>query len=137
MKFRIEDREYDAQAAVENMSLQTLVDLKRSSGIGIKTLVESVKEFKKFKSPLDLLDSLEALDAFRILIWLSRRNAGEDLTMEEANSFPLNKFALIVDDAPAETVPDDPKALTDSVVEGETVPEGRTRRTTSRTSKRQ
>ena len=135
MKFRIDDKEYDAQAAVENMSLQTLVDLKRSSGIGIKTLVESVKEFKKFKSPLDLLDSLEALDAFRILIWLSRRDAGENLTMEEANSFPLNKFALIVDDEPATEEPD-PKALPDSVVDGEIVPEDQTPPTTSRTSKR-
>lgn len=140
MKFRIADKEYNARDAVEQISLQTLVDLKRSSGIGIKSLVESTKKFGQYKDPLDLLDNLESLDAFRVLIWLARRHAGEKLTLEQANSFPLNEFALIVDDdevIEGETVDEpDPKALQGSGQDVNSGRAGRTRPGTSRTSKR-
>lgn len=135
MKFRIADKEYDAQEAVENVSLQTLFDLKRRSGVGIKTLVESTKKFKDHADPIDLLDDLDALNAFRILIWLARRHQGENLSLEEANDFPLSAFALIVDEVPTEdAAPDDPKALSGSVVDEKPA---RKRTTTSKTSKHQ
>ena len=138
MKFRIGENEYDAREAVERISLQTLVDLKRSSGMGIKSLVTAARKFGEYKDPLDLLDNLESLDAFRVLIWLARRHAGEKMTLEQANSFPLNEFALIVEDdrvVDGEVVDElpDPKGQ-DSEVAAKT-PTTRAR-ATSRTSKR-
>ena len=112
MKFMIGDKEYDAEAGVSKVSLATLYELKLRHGIGMKAIVAMTKKIGEFTDPMDVLEDKEAFQAFRVVIWLARKHAGESgLSLDQATNFPLDQLRMINDeevDAP------DPKAQPDS-----------------------
>lgn len=117
MKFMIGDKEYDAEAGVSKVTLATLYDLKLRHGIGMKALVEMTEKFGTFTDPMDLLEDKNAFQAFRVVIWLARKHAGEkNLSLDDATDFPLDSLLLMVDEE--EEVPD-PKAPEDSAPDGD------------------
>lgn len=121
MKFRIGEKHYDVEQGAAKATLQTLYVMKTKYGVGIKDLAEVSKKFKKFKNPIDILDDPEAFNAFRAMIWLARVHAGENLTFEEACSFPLDE--LVFEDEAAEESEPDPKAAPGTDPGAEPVPE--------------
>lgn len=112
MKFRIGDKEYDAELGLRKASLLTLFELKSKHGIGLKSLAATAKKFEQIADPMDLLEDEESFQLFLVVIWLARKYAGEKLTLEEANSdFALDELVLVVEDEPeAEAAGPDPKA---------------------------
>lgn len=117
MKFRIgtgpDAKDYDAEAALEKVSLATLYELKVRTGLGIKSLVDMAKRLSEFQEdPMQLLEDKEAFQAFRVVIWLARKHAGEkNISIDDATNFPLNELFLYSDEEPLEEqVTPDPKA---------------------------
>lgn len=126
MKFLIEGREYDMERGLSKASLYTLFELKSKYGIGIKSMAAIAKRIDKLADPTDLLDDKETFEVFLAIVWLARRYAGEKLTLEEANSMPLDSLQIVDDDGEEVT---DPKALTVSVPAAPAVPPRTTLRT--------
>lgn len=125
MKFLIEGREYDAEAGVQKVTLATLYELKVRHGIGMKGIMAAAKKISEFTDPMDLLEDKEAFQAFRVIIWLARKHAGEkNISLDDATSFPLDTLMLIVEEEDEDEA--DPKAPADSVPaengEAETIP---------------
>ena len=114
MQFRIKGKLYDAEAGLRKVTLLTLFELKSRHGIGMKQLAATAKKFEAITDPMELLEDEEAFKLFLVVIWLARKHAGENMTLEEANNdFSLDEMALIVPDD--EAVAPAPKAPTDSV----------------------
>lgn len=115
MKFKItgSDTIYDAQAGVEKASLHQLYELKVKHGIGVKSLARMVQNMSKFDDPMDVLEDKDGFRALMVVIWLARRYAGENLTMEEATNFPITSMELVDEEEP-EAEDEAPKAQTDS-----------------------
>lgn len=100
MKILISGKEYDMEAALTRPSLLTLMELQAKAGIGMKTLMETSREFQG-KSPLDIIEDEQTLKVFAGIIWLARRNAGEKITFEEAASVPLDEYEWVHEEAAA------------------------------------
>lgn len=120
----IGDREYDAEAGISKATLTTAYELKVRTGIGMKTLAERASKLGEFKDATDVLEDKDAFQAFRIIIWLARKHAGEkNLSLDDATDFSMDDFRMVVDEDEQEPEPD-PKA--DSVAgenaEGPTTP---------------
>lgn len=129
MKFKIGDKDYDAGEALEKVSLSTLYELKVRTGIGVKTMAAMAQKISEYKDPMDLLEDKEAFQAFRVVIWLARKHAGEhNLSLDQATDFPLDSMLLYTDEdealakleAEAEV---DPKADSAADASVEPVPE--------------
>ena len=114
MKFKItgKDTIYDAQAGVEKATLHQLYELKVKHGIGVKTLARMVQNMGKFEDPTDVLEDKDGMRALMIVIWLARQHAGEKLSLEEANSFPISDLEMVDEEVPEAEY--DPKAPTSS-----------------------
>jgi hypothetical protein len=118
MKFRINGKEYDAGAGVEKATLQTLYVLKVKHGIGMRSLADAALRLEKITDPMEILEDPEGLQAFMVIVWLARKQAGEFLTLEEANDdFGIADLELVEDDEP-EVGSESPKAVTGSVPAG-------------------
>jgi hypothetical protein len=98
--------EYDMDAALRHPTLNDLFYLKvktRSEeypkGVGLKVLGEYLEKFTQLESPSDLLEDADSLLALRCLVFLCRRAAGERLTIDEANDFPLEAFEFVIEDS--------------------------------------
>jgi hypothetical protein len=111
MKFLIAGKEYDAEAGVSKVSLATLYELKVRTGIGMKGIMAAAKKISEFTDPMDLLEDKDAFQAFRVIIWLARKHAGEkNITLDDATNFPLDSLMLVIEDDDDDTEAVDPKA---------------------------
>lgn len=132
--------EYDIEETLKNASLNDLFYLKSKTrsddfplGVSMKSLGEGMQQWGKFDDPSDILDDLEALMNLRSLVFLCRRHAGEKLTLDEANEFPIEDFKFDVEEGDQVEAADPTKALPDSG-RGAAPATGTT--STSKTSKR-
>lgn len=99
MKLKIEGKEYDLSAALARPTLFQLREMKIRTGYGMKALMEAADAFEG-KSPMEIFDDADLLGAFIAMIWLARRQAGEQLTFEQAGSFDLEEMEYIPDEEP-------------------------------------
>ncbi|WP_422934982.1 hypothetical protein [Sinomonas sp. P47F7] len=143
MKFRLNGREYDIEAALQRPTLLMLREMKIRTGYGIKSIrdaapkfqdlfggAEGLSEEEKEDLFMEVVDDPDFLGVFIAVIWLARRHAGENLTFEEAGDFDIDSLE-VVDDEP------DPKDGPEPDLpapEPEAARPGRS--STSRTSKR-
>lgn len=106
-KFVIQGREYDPRAALRaslNVWRRVLLD----QGVGMKTVLGDIEQIK---SSADIMEDPKLQKSWMAYVWAIRLAAGEDLTFEEANDFPLDEFALVTED---EEEAEAPKAPADS-----------------------
>jgi hypothetical protein len=112
MKFEINGRQYDAVAGMQKASLQTLYVLKVKNGIGMRDLMTRAQKMTEIKDPMELLDDQEMFQTLMVIIWLSRKYAGEiGLTLEEANDdFGIADLKIVEEEEPPgdEDPKDDP-----------------------------
>lgn len=102
MKFKIGDKDYDAGEALQKVTLATLYELKVRTGIGVKSMAAMAQKISEYENPMDLLEDKEAFQAFRVVIWLARKHAGEhNLTLDQATDFPLDSMYLYNDEQEA------------------------------------
>lgn len=113
MKLIVGDKKYELEDSLQKASLNDLYVLKVRSGMGIKSLKKNLEAMQSYEDPLDFLDDAENIMALQAMIWLCRRHAGENLSIEEANSCPINEVGFEAD--VEEPAPVDPTvARTDS-----------------------
>lgn len=107
MLLEIEGKRYPMVSADE-ATLADLIAVKRQTGISVSELQEIADIFEGLdgkaaeKAAEDHPD--EALVMFGVAVWLSRRAAGESLTLDEACAVPMDKIRQIAepgDKAPA------------------------------------
>ncbi|ASN38997.1 hypothetical protein CGQ24_08200 [Arthrobacter sp. 7749] len=122
MKIIINGKKYPLAESLQRATLNDLYALKLQTGMGMKTLRETLQRMKDYEDQSDFLEEAENMNAFRGMIWLCRRAAGEFLTVEEANNDPLAEIGFESD--PEDPVVEaDPKAPAGSDPEGDPVPE--------------
>jgi hypothetical protein len=123
MKLIVDGRKYPLQEAIQGATLRNLYSLKLQTGLGIKSLRDTFQKMKDSApkdgtpgDPLDFLEDTDNLLALQAMVWLCKRHAGEHVTVDEANDFPLNAIGFEQDVEPeAEaTTPDPTPARTDS-----------------------
>lgn len=139
MKLKISGKEYDVDAGASKATLQTLYVMQRDYGVNMAELAEKAERFKDVRDPRQLLGDPDLLEALLVLIWMARRHAGENMTLEESGSFPVDELEFVGEDVPPEP---DPKEQTGSEADEEPpAPEPTTSKTlkprstsTSRTS---
>jgi hypothetical protein len=110
MKLKIEGTEYDLAAALERPTLFLVREMKIRTGYGIKSIMDAADSFEG-KDAEEILDDPDLIGALIAMIWLARRQAGEQLTFEQAGSFDITQL-VYEDDAPAPALEADtlPKA---------------------------
>jgi len=114
MKFSIHGKVYDAEAGLQKVSLQTLFELKTEHNLGMKSLAAQAEKFQNVTDPMDILEDAASFKVFLVVIWLARKHAGENLTLEEANSdFGIADLQFVI----PEDVPESPKAPADSAAD--------------------
>lgn len=96
--------EFDVKDTLEDVSLNDLYYLKTKTkneefpkGVSMKSLGESLERFAEIDEE-EILEDAEALMTLRSLIFLCRRHAGERVTLDSANAFPLQDFTFDVSD---------------------------------------
>lgn len=92
MKVRIEDRIYD-MAGLDSAHLSDLIALKRETGLGVVAIQEGLAGL----GADNLTD--DALVALGCIVWLTRRRAGERLTLEQACEFSLSDLEFMPDES--------------------------------------
>ncbi len=107
MKLIIEGKEYDLTAALQRPTLFLVREMKIRTGYGMKSLKEQSARFKGLKED-DFLEDVDLMGAFMAMIWLARRQAGENLSLEAATSFDFNALEWAPDEP--EIAPADPAA---------------------------
>lgn len=124
MKIIIEGKEYDLTAALQRPTLFLVREMKIRTGYGMKSLKEQSERFKGLTED-DFLEDADLMGAFMAMIWLARRTAGENLSLEAANSFDFNEMQWAPDEpaiAPADPAAELPKAETVSNPDAEPLP---------------
>lgn len=99
----IDGKRYPLVGAGE-ATLADLIALRRQTGLGVGELQALTEGFADLEGD-ELQAALEAnpsatddmLIAMGITVWLSRRRAGEDLTLDEACAFPLDKIRHVAE----------------------------------------
>lgn len=100
MLLEIDGKRYPMVGAGE-ATLADLIAIKRQTNVGVGELQELAELFEGAEG--DEADAIaeqhpdEALLMFGIAVWLSRRAAGESLTLDEACSMPLDKIRQIAE----------------------------------------
>jgi hypothetical protein len=61
MKFKIGEKEYDAESGVAKASLTTVYELKKEYGIGMKQVMASAQKFQTFEDASDILERMRPL----------------------------------------------------------------------------
>lgn len=106
MKIVIKGREYDPQSAAQ-ATLWDLRELKRETGLSldqIQNRLAAVGQLPETEQAAAIFAG-DNLDALLALIWLLRRRAGEQLSLEQAtNDFAVSELEMIADEGD-----DDPK----------------------------
>lgn len=115
-KLKISGVVYDMETAIPKTSLQTLLIMKRDYGYTMPMIVKLSSKLEKLTDPMAVLEDEEMLQGFLIIIWLARRHAGEDVTLEESsNAVILDEIEMVEDDeAEPEAAAADPKEQTGS-----------------------
>jgi hypothetical protein len=108
-KFVIQGREYDPRSALR-ASLNVWRRILLDQGVGMKTVIGDVEQIK---SSADLMEDPKLQKSWMAYVWAIRLAAGEDVTFEEANDFPLDEFMLVIEDKEEEST-EAPKAPADS-----------------------
>lgn len=88
MYYVIKGVRYEAMRP-KTFGLNVLRDIKKSTGLKPSELGVLFERLKKSRTLEDIIDDEAATLAFSVIIWASRRAAGEQLTMEEACDFDL------------------------------------------------
>lgn len=115
MKLIVGDKKYELEESLQKASLNDLYVLKVRSGMGIKSLKDNLERMQTYADPLEFLDEADNIMALQAMIWLCRRHSGENLSIEEANSCPINEIGFETDEEPAGPAADPTLARTDSV----------------------
>lgn len=115
----IGDRKYDMHETLSKPSLNDLYYLKvktRSeefpAGVSLASLgreMERMSAVVDEHGPNGLLDDAEMLLALRALVFLCRKHAGENVTLDSANDFPLSEFSFEAEESDAVVVGEDPQ----------------------------
>lgn len=119
MKLIVGDNKYPLKEAIQGATLRNLYTLKLQTkgdghpGIGIKSLRDAFKRMQDRApkdgtkaDPLEFLEDEENLLALQAMVWLCKRHAGEFVTVEEANQFPLSRIGFEAE--AEEPKPEDP-----------------------------
>ena len=125
MKLIVGDKKYPLQEAIQGATLQNLYTLKLQTkgpgtpGIGIKSLRDAFQRMQDSApkdgtpaDPLDFLEDAENLLALQAMVWLCKRHAGENVTVAQANDFPLSRIGFETDEEPAADAEDPTAART-------------------------
>ncbi len=133
MKLIVDGTKYPLQEAIQGATLRNLYILKVQTGIGIKSLRDAFKRMQdsapksgETADPLDFLESEENLLALQAMVWLCKRHAGEQVTVSEANDFPLSRIGFEADE---ETPTEDPTEARTASVPGDAPAEALTSNT--------
>lgn len=126
MKLIVGDKKYPLQEAIQGATLQNLYALKMqtkgpgTNGIGIKSLRDAFQRMQDSApkdgtpaDPLDFLEDAENLLALQAMVWLCKRHAGENVTVAEANDFPLSKIGFESEEATEAEDPTEARTDTD------------------------
>lgn len=103
MKIVISGKEYPV-ATQNDATLADFVALKDATGLTRKDLRELGERVSKM-TEAEAEDSEDAMLATGVTVWLTRRRAGEHLTLEEACDFPLAQLQFIVEPGDAIAAP--------------------------------
>lgn len=110
MKLVIGSTEYELQPAMEKASLNDLYAMTLQTGVGMATLGASL-ETVDTNDLATAMDKPEMFQALRCLIFLARRYAGEQCTVQSANAFPFSDLAFVDDEEAADEAEADPTQL--------------------------
>jgi len=105
----IEGDRFDMQEALGKASIRTLVDLQKSAGISVNTIVDTLSSLGEVEDPRELFNSVERLYVFAALVFLCRRKAGESLSFDDATEVSLADVRIDFDVADEDAESDDPK----------------------------
>jgi hypothetical protein len=110
MKIIIKDREYDPQSAT-TATLWDLCELRSETGLSLAQVQDRLAELSQLPEAEQAAGIFESgrLEALMALIWLLRRRAGEQLTLEQAtNDFAVADLRITADDdEPGDGAPKD------------------------------
>lgn len=87
----VSGQSYSLEDTIAKSTLGDLTALKMSTGIGIKTIKDSIIRMAASGSPDDFLDDEIILRSIGALVWLAKRRAGETLTIEQATDVPMGE----------------------------------------------
>ena len=96
MYYLIQGRRYDP-AKLAELDLNTLREMKSHTGLTVGELATLLDEhLSKGATMAEILSDDAALLAFSVLVWMSKRAASEQVTMEEACRFsPMTEFQVV------------------------------------------
>lgn len=102
MQLVIQGKRYDLIETLSKPSLNDLYYLKVKTksedfpaGVSLKSMVPVMLRMADISDdPAAILDDPELLLNLRALVFLCRRHAGEKLTFDEANDFPIDEFSF-------------------------------------------
>lgn len=97
MKVILGGTEYDLES-VGRLTLWDGMELKKQTGITLNEFMERASKFTGEESPTEYDD--ETLLMVGIMVWMARRRAGENLTLEQACDFPINELEIRPDEPP-------------------------------------
>lgn len=104
MKLKISGTEYDLEMGFKKATLQTLYVLNKDYGVSVKDLEDAGAKFEG-KGMVEILSDPELMHALMAMIWMARRYAGEEVTLDESSSFPLVELELSDGDEPEVVAP--------------------------------
>lgn len=110
---------YGLDDSLGRASLGDLYTLKLKLGVSVKTITTTFQKFGELGenedfSPLDLLDDAEVIRNLQGIVFLARRKAGENISVEDAGAVSFMDIEFELDDDDAEAAAEAPKAPTDS-----------------------
>ncbi len=136
MKLKISGKLYDPEAGASKVTLQTLLVMQRDYGINMVQLAEGAKRMQAIKNPNEVFGDPEMLEAFLVMVWLARRYAGEEMTLEESSAVPIDELELVMEDGDEPGPVADPKEQTGSEADDDLPLEDPEPASTSKISKR-
>lgn len=96
---------YDLQEATQRSAIRDLVELKKLSGISVRTIADTLIGMGEMESPLEIFDEVERLEVFAAMLFLCKRKAGDTFSWDDALSASLIDISLDF----GEAVEEDPK----------------------------
>lgn len=107
MLLRIQGKEYDATEALARPTLNDVFYMQMKSvsevhpkGVSLKKLGGILERMEDVDED-DFLEDAEIVLGLRCMIFLARRKAGEKITIDEANDFPLSELEIVMEDSDA------------------------------------
>jgi hypothetical protein len=107
MKIKIQGKEYP-MASIGKATLFDVMEIKKATGMTIGEVEEHLTAMSTDSSEgtgAEMLSNPEALIALGALIWLTRRRAGEHLTLEQACDFPLDEMEFVAEEGDEDETP--------------------------------